>query len=62
MESQSNSESVIKSMEMLEQILQAEANKPKNYNTDWAFYLDQTAFQLRKVVADLKDLQNYMTW
>lgn len=48
----------INNLEKMGQTLGKAANKPENYNTDWAFYLEQISFSLHKQAEDLRELMH----
>lgn len=47
----------IKNLELTSQILERSANKPENYNTDYAQYLEILSWEMHKHANDLKELQ-----
>lgn len=46
----------VSNLEKMGQVLSTAANKPENYNTDWAYYLEQMSFSLFRQADDLRDL------
>lgn len=51
-----NAREAISNLEMMSQALEKAANKPENYNTDWAYYLEQMSWQMHKHANDLKEI------
>lgn len=47
----------IRNLELVSAALDKVANKPENYNTDWAYYLEQMSWSLHKQANDLRDLE-----
>lgn len=47
----------INNLEIMSQTLDKVANKPENYNTEWAYYLEQMSWQMHKHANDLRDLE-----
>lgn len=41
-------------------VLEKCANKPENYNTEWAIYLEQMSWSLHKHANDLRELADYL--
>jgi len=52
-----NTKEAINNLEIISQVLEREANKPKNYNTDWGYYLEQMSWQMYKQANELRDLE-----
>ncbi len=52
-----DSSEAIKNLELVSAALDKAANKPENYNTDWAYYLEQMSWSLHKQANDLRDLE-----
>jgi len=53
-----NTKEAISNLELMSQALEKAANEPKNYNTDWAYYLEQMSWQMHKHANDLRDLES----
>ncbi len=52
-----NTKDAINNLELMSAALSKSANKPENYNTDWAFYLEQMSFQMNKQASELRDIE-----
>lgn len=50
---------LINNLRMTSNALSKEAAKPKNYNTDWSYYLDQMSFELHKQANELSCLEDF---
>jgi len=53
-----NTKEVIDNLNQLSHILDKAANKPENYNTNWAYYLEQMSWQLHKQANELHDIES----
>lgn len=51
-----NAKEAIRNLETIGSALDKAANKPENYNTDWAHYLEQMSFEMTKHANDLREL------
>ena len=51
-----NTEEAIRNLELISTTLDKTANKPENYNTEWAYYLEQMSFQMHKMSQDLREI------
>ena len=47
----------ISNLELTSKALDQAANKPQNYNTEWAYYLEQMSWELHKYAADLRQIE-----
>lgn len=47
----------ISNLDKMSQALDKVANKPENYNSDWAYYLEQMSWSLHKHANELRDLE-----
>lgn len=52
-----NTREAINNLELMSEALERAANKPENYNTDWAYYLEQMSWSLHKHANDLRDIE-----
>lgn len=50
----------ISNLERMSEVLDKVANKPENYNTEWAYYLEQMSFSLYKQANELRDLESLL--
>lgn len=50
----------IKNLELMSETLGTEANKPKHYNTDWAYYLEQMSWQMQRNANDLREIDSML--
>lgn len=48
----------ISNLELMSETLDKFANRPENFNTDWAFYLEQMSWQMHKHANELRDLES----
>ena len=51
-----NTQEAINNLEKMSVALEKVANEPENYNTEWAFYLEQMSWSLHKHAIELRDL------
>jgi hypothetical protein len=52
-----NTKEAIRNLDLMSVALEKVANKPENYNTDWAYYLEQMSWSLYKHANELRDLE-----
>ncbi len=52
-----NAKEAIQNLEMMSNALSKAANKPENYNTDWALYLENMSFEMHKMSNDLHEIE-----
>lgn len=52
-----NANEAINNLELMSKTLEKVANKPENYNTDWAYYLEQMSWSLHKQASELRELE-----
>ncbi len=52
-----DAQEAIRNLQLVSDALDKAANKPENYNTDWAFYLEKMSWSLHKHANDLRDLE-----
>lgn len=52
-----NTKEAINNLEIMSTALEKAANKPENYNTEWAFYLEQMSWQMHKQANELRDIE-----
>jgi len=50
----------INNLERMSKAFEKFANKPENYNTEWASTLEQMSWVLYKEAKDLKDINGFM--
>lgn len=50
----------LSNLHKMSQTLSTAANKPENYNTQWAYYLEQISFDLAKQADDLDGLMSLL--
>lgn len=50
----------VNNLHKLSRTLSEAANKPENYNTDWAYYLEQISFDLAKQANELSGLMSLL--
>lgn len=55
-----NANEAIKNLETMSAVLEKCANKPENYNTEWAYYLEQMSWSLHKHANDLREISEYL--
>lgn len=48
----------INNLDIMSSVLEKVANKPENYNTEWAYYLEQMSWSLYKHANELRDLES----
>jgi hypothetical protein len=48
----------INNLDKMSSVLEKVANKPENYNTEWAYYLEQMSWSLYKHANELRDLES----
>jgi len=51
-----NTKEAIKNLEMMSLELGKEANKPRNYNTEFSYYLEMMSFEMHKMANELREL------
>lgn len=51
-------EEAISNLELISDALGKVANKPENYNTEWATYLEQMSWQMHKMSNDLRTIEH----
>lgn len=49
----------IRNLEIMSDTLERVANKPENYNTTWAYYLEQMSWQMHKHANELRDIESH---
>jgi hypothetical protein len=49
----------ISNLELVVKALDKAANKPENYNTDWAYYLENMSWSLHKHANELRRLSSW---
>lgn len=54
-----NANQAIDNLNLISAALGKAANKPENYNSDWAYYLEQMSFEMHKQAAQLKFIADY---
>lgn len=52
-----NTQEAVKNLDLMSSALEKVANKPENYNTEWAFYLEQMSWQMHKMSNEIKDME-----
>lgn len=52
-----NTKEAITNLEQVSLALEKAANKPENYNTDWAYYLEQMSWQMQKQASELRTIE-----
>lgn len=52
-----NAKEAINNLELISNALEKVANKPENYNTEWAVYLEQMSLSLYKQANELRELE-----
>lgn len=52
-----NANEAIKNLESISSALEKAANKPENYNTEWAYYLEQMSWSMHKHANELRELE-----
>ena len=52
-----DTDEAIKNLEIMSSTLDKVANKPENYNTEWAHYLEKMSWSLHQHANDLKELK-----
>lgn len=52
-----NLREAIKNLEVISDHLDNEANKKKNYNSDWGYYLEQMSWQMYQQANELRVLE-----
>lgn len=52
-----NTQEAINNLELMSQALDKAANKPENYNTEWAYYLEQMSWSMHKHANELRDIE-----
>lgn len=55
-----NANEAIKNLELMSETLEKVANKPENYNTEWAYYLEQMSWSMHKHAADLREISELL--
>lgn len=55
-----NAQEAISNLETMSTALEQVANKPENYNTDFAYYLEQMSHQMHKHANDLRELHSLL--
>lgn len=48
----------INNLDKMSSVLEKVANKPENYNTEWAYYLEQMSWSLYRHANELRDLES----
>lgn len=49
----------INNLELMSDAFGKTANKPENYNTDWAYYLEHMSWSLHKHANELRNIVSY---
>ncbi len=57
-----NTKEAISNLELIGKALEKAANKPENYNSDWACYLEQMSCQMHKQANELRDIEYMFGW
>lgn len=52
-----NTQEAIKNLEIMSLQLSTEANKPKNYNSEFSQYLEIMSFEMHKMANELKQIK-----
>lgn len=52
-----NAREAINNLELISTALDKAASKPENYNTEWAYYLEQMSWALHKQANELKEME-----
>lgn len=52
-----NTNEAVTNLELISSALEQAANKPENYNTDWAYYLEQMSWQMQKHANELRTIE-----
>lgn len=52
-----NTQEAVRNLDLMSNALEKVANKPENYNTEWAFYLEQMSWQMHKMSNEIKDME-----
>lgn len=52
-----NAKEAINNLELISNALDKVANKPENYNTEWATYLEQMSWAIHKQANELRELE-----
>lgn len=50
----------ISNLNKMSEVLDKAASKPENYNTEWAYYLEQMSWSLFKHANELRDLESLL--
>lgn len=52
-----NATEAINNLELMSEALEKAASKPENYNTEWAYYLEQMSWSLHRHANELRDIE-----